>query len=174
MIKNMAIREEQKELVNKIVESNPELKDGINSVLEVCDDIYIAGRGFFGEINKEDKLVKIITEDAKIEGTDKNLFHILFDGDIYDVEESSEYNSLLTFRSNASGYLSVFFAPGINAFYVAPRIVKKAYKPTGDDKFAETELPGFTEGDMEGFQWWNDKYKILSENSPSTKDKPSK
>ena len=143
----MVITKKQEEILERIVNSHPEIKkEDINTILDQKDEIYLGGMRFFGKIDKTGKLIKIITEEGNnLEGSSANLFNILFDGNIYDIEEFSEYSSLLTFGSNASGFLSVFYNPRENEFYVAPRLIEKAYKATGDNKFKETKLPEFSQ-----------------------------
>ena len=123
-------------------------------------EIYVGGN-FFGKINKENRLVKILTEeDSKLQDNEENLFDILFDGNIYRIEQSLDYSLLLTFTSNNSGALSVFYQPKKNDFYVAPRIIKKAYKLTPENNAIETELPGFSFDGIEDYKNWIEQYKI--------------
>ncbi|MFH1014754.1 MAG: hypothetical protein V1762_02380 [Nitrospirota bacterium] len=162
----MALTKEQGDILERMIGNHPELKkEDIHALLAREDEIYLGGGDFFGKIDKEGKLVKIISEDEKLEGNGARLSAILFDGNIYDIEESSEYNNLLTFISNASGFLNVFYSPSENEFYIATRIIKKAYKAIGNNKFAETKLPEFSKEDMEDFKRWLDTYKILPDDN---------
>ncbi len=171
----MAIRQGEEDLVRKVIESHPELvEDCIHPLLKTDDGTYIGGMGFFGKIDKEGKLINIISEDTKLDGSDKSLFGILFDGNIYGAEESSEYKGMLTFDSNAAGYLNVFYNPKENEFYMAPCAIRKAYKAVGDNRFKEAELPEFSKHDAESFQWWLDYFKALSDEKIISKQNPSK
>ena len=174
----MVITEEQEEILERIVKNHPEIgRDKINTVLyhrttlQNRDYLYIGGAGIFAKFDEKDNLVKILTyEEPKLPNSNKSLFDFLFGGYIYHMETSSEYNNLISFVSNISGAIRIFYNPDKKEFYISPAVVNKAYNLTIDNKVQETEIPGFAKEDKEQFDSWYNDYKIFLEN----KDKPSK
>ena len=159
-------KENMEEIMRKIVHSYPEIDSvSINSILNFKNETYFGGVGLFCKVDNTGNLVKILSgTDKNLNDSKENLFGILFDGIIYNLEHTAEYPNLISFVSNNSGALSIFYNPKENEFYIAPRIVKKAYKLTSDNKkVINTEIPEFAKEDKELFKWWCDTYKILSE-----------
>lgn len=150
-------------LWEKALANNPELKKcTIYSTLQHDDGIYVAGEALFGKIDREGRLVKILTQDnPKLPGKDVSLFEVLFGAQIHNLERTAEYNSLITFVSHNSGAYSVYYDPRENAFYIAPRLVAKAYRLAPDNKVEETDIPEFAKEDKELFDGLNDEFGIL-------------
>ena len=156
--------QQYQDLWKKALANNAELNRlPMCSSLQHDDEIYVGGDGIFGKIDREGRLVTLLTQDSpKLpDGRGNSLFTFLFGGQIHNLEQTAEYPSFITFVSHNSGAISVYYDPREHAFYVAPRLVARAYKLAVDNTVEETTIPEFAKEDKELFDGLNDEYGIL-------------
>ena len=131
----------------------PELdKYAIDRVLVHQGDAYFAGGDIFGRVTKEGKLIKILTEEQKLPGTDKSFIDLLIDGRAYNIAESPEYPNWITLVTNATGPISILYNPSFNEIYITPTIAKKAYRIDSDEQISEIGIPEFAKEAEEAFK----------------------
>lgn len=164
---NLLSSVEKREVFSELAKKYPILnaeKNNINDILLWVDDLYLGG-SFFGKLDKKGNLIKILTpESHQLPDNKGSLFDLLFGGLIHHLAESSEYNNFITFRSNNSPAITVYYQPfeppDHGEFYVAPRIIERAYKILPENKVIEIPRPKCFDGDMEVFGWVNEKFKF--------------
>lgn len=128
------------------------LSEEINDILPYGEEWYIGGK-FFGKIDEKKNLIGILN-------SENDLFLNLFAGNIYNLEQTAEYPNFITFVSNASDAMNVYYSPDVREFYVAGRLIDRAFRLTPDKGNIEIPLPEITEEFRGNIEWIHPRYKL--------------